>query len=225
MRTLGNVEHERDLDPDAYAIVRQFAELPVPKPRLATDDDVRNVIGSLASTLKAARTSREQASFQLGTYRMALTGQLSADALAFAGKRALRTLTWMPTPAELIDLAKPYSSRAELAHAKACYLCRERAHRLMEETCKALMRRSIPEAEINDLPERWLAIAETQGHILRKLDGSFVYRTREAWQGDLETRIKAAEKSLEPRSHPHHERPNPRADEGFHDQRKAEGEL
>jgi hypothetical protein len=224
LTTLAEVEHERDLGEDAYPLVRQFADLPAPRPRLASDDDVRNVIGSLASTLKAARTSREQGAFQLGLYRKALTGYLSAEALAYAGDRALRTLTWMPTPAELIDLAKPYSSRAEHAHAKARFLCRERAHRLMEEALKRIAKAELTEEELNDLPERWLAIAETQGAILKRLNGSFAYRTRVAYEEDRQARIADYEAHLANGIAEYERSTLARAD-GFHDTRKAEGEL
>lgn len=229
MTTLGAVQHERDLTDDLHALARRIAELPVPRSALATDADVRNVVGSIAAILKAPRTSRDQATFQLGMYRKALTGHLSADALSYAGERALRELQWMPTPAELIALAKPFTNPEALIHAKARLLCRERAHRLMEETCLKLSRREYPEAEINDLPERWLKIAETQGHILLQLNGQYVYRSREAWITDVEARTaqwqgdtaKQAEGELSPTV----ERRNARAGGGFHDTRKAEGEI
>lgn len=177
---LADAEHERDLTEHALAIVQAIALAPAPRPPLATDDDVRNVIGALAGTLKAPRTSREEGQLKLGMYRKALAGHLSGEALSYAGDRALRTLQWMPTPAELIDLAKPYTSKLETLHSKARWLCRERAQRLMDETLKAIARHSLPEADLASLPDRWLAIAETQGGIMRHLDGRFTYRSREA---------------------------------------------
>lgn len=186
---------ERELTEEQFAIVAHVASLPVPVPALVTDDDVRQIIGALAGTLKAPRTSLEQGRLKLGMYRKALA-HLSREALAWASERAIRELEWMPTPAELLRLAEGFKEWDVRLHSRAVTLTAARRQRLFEERLRAVRERTMPAELLDTLSDHEAKVAETRGLILIRIDGRRQYRTPETIRehlSDVELRAQAAE--------------------------------
>lgn len=175
---LANVKDERELTPEQFALVERIAEGPPPALPIATDDDVRKLIGTMAGTLKAARTSTDEGRLKLAVYKRML-GHLPLAALQHATHRALATLEWMPTPAELLKLAEGYCGPEKLAHSRARRLARDRHQRLFEERCKAIRSRTIPADELHTLTEAEIRHGLTHHALLRELDGTVILWTLE----------------------------------------------
>ena len=175
---LANVSDERELTAEQFALVARIAEGPPPALPIATEDDVRKLIGTMAGTLKAARTSVDEGRLKLAVYKRML-GHLPLAALQHATHRALATLEWMPTPAELLKLAEGYCGPEKLAHSRACRLYRDRRQRLFDERCKAITSRTFPVDQFHTLTEQEIRIGLTSRTLLRELDGTVIPWTLE----------------------------------------------
>lgn len=200
---LATVKDERELSPEQFALVARIAEGPPPALPTATEEDVRKLIGTMAGTLKAARTSTDEGRLKLAVYKRML-GHLPLAALQHATHRALATLEWMPTPAELLKLAEGYCGPEKLAHSRACRLYRDRRQRLFEERCKAIRSRTFPVDQLHTLSDMEIRHGLTSRALLRELDGTVI-----PWTLEDENRIIAERKAqwaLEGPPSPHDER-------------------
>lgn len=173
LTTLAQVTDERDLTDEQFTIVASFADAPSPAIEITDDDHIRNVVGALASTLKAAKASTERGKFQLGMYRKALAGTPKAT-LAYAGERAIRELEWMPTPVELLQFAKHYHAPEHILHQRAKRITRDRRQRIFEQRCKALRDRTFPTDQFHTLTEQEISHGLANRGLLQELDGTLI---------------------------------------------------
>ena len=200
---LATVKDERELTAEQFALVARIAEGPPPALPIATEDDVRKLIGTMAGTLKAARTSTDEGRLKLAVYKRML-GHLPLAALQHATHRVLATLEWMPTPAEILKLAEGYCGPEKLAHSRARRLYRDRRQRLFEERCKAIRSNAFPVDQLHTLTDQEIQIGITSRTLLRELDGTVI-----SWTLEDETRIiteRRAQWTLEGPPSPHDER-------------------
>lgn len=189
-RALANISDERQLTDEQFAIVERFADAPPPAIPMVTEEDVRKLIGTMAGTLKAPRTSTDEGRLKLAVYKRML-GHLPLSALKHATERALATLEWMPTPAELLKLAEEHTAPELRLHSRAIALTRHRRQRLFEERLKRIARRELSDADLQELDDYTAKVAQTQGNLIIRLDGSRQYRSKEtmlAHSKDLEER-------------------------------------
>ena len=107
-----------------------------------------------------------------------LTGQPKA-ALEHAVSTAIRSLEWLPTPAELLRIAEAYTAPERLAHAIAIRIARDHRNGQLEATLRQCREGELTESELQALPDPIAKIAETRGHILIWRDGKRTYRNRE----------------------------------------------
>lgn len=175
-----------DLRADELHAIIAFADAPPPALPTATEDDVREMVAFLAATLKAARTGIDGGRIKLGAYRLTLTGKPKA-AIQHATETAIRTMEWMPTPAELLRLVDAYLAPEHRAHTRARYIARTMRQRAHEDRCKAIRSRSLPPDEIGALKGMELAYAITQRAALVEMDGTVI-----PWTLEDERRIIAA---------------------------------
>lgn len=202
-----------DLGEDELRAIVAFADAPPPALPAATEDDVREMVAFLAATLKAPRTGIDGGKIKLGAYRLTLTGKPKA-AIQHATETAIRTLEWMPTPAELIRLVDAYLAPEQRAHTRARYIARTMRQRAFEDRCKAIRSRTFPQDQFHTLTEQELHIGITNRALLKELDGTII-----PWTLEDEKRILAARQAAlgwnETGSAPTDERDN-RAEEGSH---------
>lgn len=184
MPLLGSLESEAGLSDEQFRAIARFAASPPPALPTATEDEMREMIAFLAGSLKAPRTGLEAGKIKLGAYRLALAGQPKA-ALTYAVQTAIRTLEWLPAPAELLKLAESYAAPERRAHAKAQWIERTRRQRLFEETLRKCSKRELSHDELQALPDHTAKVAQTQGSIVIRLNGERVYRTKETVEADL----------------------------------------
>lgn len=175
-----------EIGEDELRAIIAFADAPPPALPAATEDDVREMVAFLAATLKAPRTGIDGGRIKLGAYRLTLTGKPKA-AIQHATETAIRTLEWMPTPAELLRLVDGYLAPEHRAHTRARYIARTMRQRAHEDRCKAIRSRSLPPDEIAALKGMELAYAITQRAALVELDGTVI-----PWTLEDERRIIAA---------------------------------
>lgn len=180
---LAIVKDERELTDEQFALVARIAEGPPPALPIVSEDDVRKLIGTMAGTLKAARTSTDEGRLKLAVYKRML-GHLPLAALQHATHRALATLEWMPTPAEILKLAEGYCGPERLAYSRAQRLARDRRQRLFEERCKAIRSRTIPADELHTLTELEIRHGLAHRALLCELDGTVIL-----WSLEDEKRI------------------------------------
>jgi hypothetical protein len=178
MPLLMKCESEASLSDEQFAPIARFAAAPPPALPTATEEDVRKLIGTMAGTLKAARTSTDEGRLKLAVYKRML-GHLPLAALQHATHRALATLEWMPTPAEILKLAEGYCGPERLAYSRAQRLARDRRQRLFDERCKAIRSRAIPADELHTLTEQEIRHGLAHRALLRELDGTVILWTLE----------------------------------------------
>lgn len=187
-----NCANEADLDEAEFREIAKFAASPPPAIPLATEDDARELIAFLAATLPTQKNSTDTNRVKLGAYRFALAGQPKA-ALTHAVQVAIRTMEWLPAPAELLKIAESFNAPERIAHERAKSMTFQRRQRLFEETLRNIRDRRILVEELAALDDYTARVAETQGHLVIRLDGSRQYRTKEtihAHLADLEARAR-----------------------------------
>ena len=187
---------EETLSDEQFAIVAAFASQPAPPALKPTDEEINKIITTLASVLKSPTTSINHGKLKLAVYRKALS-RLSLTAIQAAANRAIETLEWFPTPSEMLRLANGHEGEAQRLWGRAVAMKRNRLQRLMEEALAGLKAKSMSFDDMQALPQRTAEIAETQGLILIRMDGSRHYRTPELLREDAEERKRAWETGVE----------------------------
>jgi len=185
MPLLTKWESEADLSDEQFHAIARFAASPPPALPIVTADELREMIAFLAGSLKAPRTGIEAGKIKLGAYRLALADQPKA-ALTHAVQTAIRTMEWLPAPAELLKIAESFTAPERLAHTRAQRLTRDRRQRLFEETIRKCRDRTLSHEELQALPDHHAKVAQTQGSIVIRLNGERVYRTKEAVEADAQ---------------------------------------
>lgn len=171
-----------------FAEVKAFALAPWVGEPLADDDHVRKVIGALAGVLKMRRMDEDGAKFQMGMYRKALAGFMTAEALTHAADTALRECEWMPTPAELIKFADGFVGAERQAKRLAGNIVEARTKRTLAALAKRVRQREIPIEEIASIDGEVLQWAERERIVAQDMDGVWFYATAEALKRDREAR-------------------------------------
>lgn len=184
-------ESEADLSDEQFHAIARFAASPPPALPLASPDELREMIAFLAGSLKAPRTGLEAGKIKLGAYRLALADQPKA-ALTHAVQVAIRTMEWLPAPAELLKIAEGFTAPERLAHTRAQRLAQDRRQRLFEETLRKCRDRTLSHEELQALPDHHAKVAQTQGSIVIRINGERVYRTKETVDADLKERMEEA---------------------------------
>lgn len=173
------VKCETDLTDEQFASLARFADGPPPATPPADEDAIREVVAFLAGALKAPRTGLREGRIKLGAYRLALTG-IPADALEYAVTKAIKTLEWLPAPAELLKIASEFQAPELRAHEKAKLMTHRRRQRLFEETLRNIRDRKLLPEELAALDDYTAKCAETRGDLIIRLDGARQYRSKEA---------------------------------------------
>ena len=142
----------------------------------ASLDEVRKLVGTLAATLKMARTSDGEGKFKLAVYQRVLS-DVPLAALKYATEQAIRTMEWMPVPSELLKLADGYVSPDE-AEARTLKALRQAdAQRDHEQTLRAIRDKAVE--DLAQVPPHTARVAETLGLLVIRIDGRRQYRTKE----------------------------------------------
>lgn len=101
-----------------------------------------------------------------------LLGGYSKEALSYMTQRVCSELNWFPTPHQCLAILKEYQPPAT-QQDKALIICAKHTQARFDEWVSAL--RSGGDAELDGVPDRWLRIAEEQGH-LRCVEGKYERR-------------------------------------------------
>jgi hypothetical protein len=101
-----------------------------------------------------------------------ILGGYSKEALSYMTQRVCSELNWFPTPHQCLTILKDYQP-ATTPKDKALMICAKHTQASFDVWIKAL--RTGGEAELAGVPDRWLRIAEEQGH-LRCKEGKYERR-------------------------------------------------
>lgn len=168
---------ERELSDEQFALIARAASEPAPVLPTAGPRDIGKLIATMAATLKKPRVAADEGRLKIAVY-IRMLAHVPHAALKHATERALATLEWMPTPAELLKLAEAYTAPERQAHAMARILADRRRQREFEELLSRLASGDVDQTEIGALPERIKRIAAERGHLRRMDDGLFIIRQR-----------------------------------------------
>lgn len=164
------------LDEETLNHLTIFAKSPLPLAEVCSD----RVFGQTMLTLHVALPSKERSEVEddlkFRVYQRKL-GHLPHEAIATMASRALDRCKWFPTIAECLSLLKDWETDArrvrDIAKAR---IARDKQHRL-DDIRTDLDWGRCSQRVIDDLPERWLKILETETRLLLHPDGTFTART------------------------------------------------
>ena len=159
---------ESDLTSEQFAIVAAFADATLPALVMPEDGDIDELIASLAGTLKQPRTAMDAGKLKLAIYRRMLRGT-PLRSLQLATRDALAELQWMPTPAELLALAKRRTSPEHMLHGKAQGLARARRQRLFVEAQRAIRDGT---GNLSEMPAQAIRWGVSEGYLVQHEGGS-----------------------------------------------------
>lgn len=142
----------------------------------ATPSEIARHIEWLDATLPAKASDEHGGKMKLAVY-VRLLGEYSNDALAYLSEQACRTMDWMPTPHQCLEILKGY--RAPMTHkATAVMLVNKWAADQFHGWLSRIKAGEIAQADIDGAPEKWRRVAECQSLLRRMDDGSYVLRRK-----------------------------------------------
>jgi hypothetical protein len=171
---------ERTLSEENFAIVQRFADAPLPVVPAIDEIEFGKLMAQLSATLSMRKTDDDEGTFKLSVYRRML-GHLPHEVMQRVVRQSLAECDWMPPPAAMLRMAENASTTEAVAHARARYLVRERRQR---EGKQMLALIESGDAVLANMPDRLIQIGIAQGHVFRKRDGSYAYRTAENLAAD-----------------------------------------
>lgn len=108
-------------------------------------------------------------------------GKHPKGAIAYLWSTSIDRLRWFPTIAECHEIAGEWVSRAqELKHAKSIAeskIAREKDFRF-RDAIDGLRKRTVSQADLDGLEDKWKAYAAEQGYLWRMKDGSYLIRPK-----------------------------------------------
>lgn len=174
------VTDEQLLTDEQFREIAAYADAPQPIPEKISREEFGRLMAVTSATLKLRPSPDGEGEIKLGVYHRVL-GELPAHNLRRAFHQALRECDWFPTPAALLKMAEGHTAEEVTLHQRARYLAGERRHRQQREKLAQLKR---GELCLNDAPDRLIQIGIAQGHVFRKRDGTYAYRTAENLAAD-----------------------------------------
>lgn len=172
--------NEQSLTDEQFREIAMFADAPQPVPSKIDREEFARLMAVTSATLKLRPSPDGEGEIKLGVYHRVL-GDLPAHNLRRAFHQALRECDWFPTPAALLKMAEGHTAEEITLHQRARYLASERRHRQQGEKLEQLKR---GELRLSDAPDRLIQIGVAQGHLFRKRDGTYAYRTAENLTAD-----------------------------------------
>ena len=118
----------------------------------------------MMSVLPRRRADDVSGPLMLAAYRQVL-GDYPKQAIRYLRSHALRACKFMPSTAECVEIIQGWERRDARAKQLARSILAEETQHRMLETMNLLRERRLDQQEIDALPERWRAIAETKGYL------------------------------------------------------------
>lgn len=163
---------EAALTDEQFGELAAFADAPPPVVHTPTDDEIDQLVATLAATLKKSAVAHDIGKLKASTYRKMLAA-VPLVALQHATREALATMIFMPTPAELLTLAKRHTPPEIALHGKAQGMTRARRQRLFAEAQRTVKDHT---ANLATLPDRVIKWALMEGFIRSDDEGKLSYR-------------------------------------------------
>lgn len=142
----------------------------------ATPDQVAKHVGFLAATLPSKAVDEEGGKMKLAVY-IRFLGEYSNDALAYLSEQACRTMDWMPTPHQCLQILKGYR-KPVTPRDMAGLLVHKWAAEQFEGWLSQVKAGEITQADIDGAPEKWRRVAAEQCLLRRLDDGTYILRRK-----------------------------------------------
>jgi hypothetical protein len=137
----------------------------------AAPSELAKQLQYIRATLPTQNTDEQAGQMRTAVYAR-LLGGYTKDALSYMTERVCRELNWFPTPRQCLAILAAYRPRPTRKD-KALAICAAHNQARFDEWIMAL--RTGGDADLATVPQSWLRIAETQGH-LRYVDGKYERR-------------------------------------------------
>ena len=137
----------------------------------AAPSELAKQLQFIRATLPTQNTDEVAGQMRTAVYARILGGY-TKEALSYMTERVCRELDWFPTPRQCLAILEDYRPRATRKD-KALTICAKHTQARFDEWVMSL--RIGEPADLETVPDRWLRIAETQGH-LRCIDGKYERR-------------------------------------------------
>jgi hypothetical protein len=155
-------------------LLKQFVALPVERDAAANDAEITEYLKRMATNLAKRGDVLEDGKLKVATYISELRG-FSREALHFMATEAIRNPPWMPLAGECRALASRYKSPAVALHGQAEAALTHDAQAQLNDALRRMKLGQMTQQEFAGMPDRWKAVAETQGHA-RTVDGELQVR-------------------------------------------------
>lgn len=164
------------LNDQQYALVKEMAAAPVP-PAAGVEPQYLSTCLRKLGTLPRKQDDEKTGEERIKIYARML-GDFPASAIDFLLTKAFENCRWMPTVAECLDILKGWKRDDEpmQAHLLAGTLSRRERQARFDAAMVRLARREMTQDEIDALPARVKAAAETRMFLWRCDCGSYVAR-------------------------------------------------
>lgn len=162
------------LDDATLATMRELAVCPLPPMRECDEGSFLEAMATMQASLPRRSSDQITAEIQVATYRK-IIGTHPKVAIEFLAATAIREQQWFPTPKECLDILARWERADGWTRKRSAVRQRigSELEARMAETMAALTGGPLDPAEIDAIPDRWKAIAETRGLLRKWPDGSF----------------------------------------------------
>lgn len=184
----------RRLSDVRLAQAQEVADMPLPAPEPATDQQINQALLTLLAILPKRGSDAIAAALLCETYARKLRGYPKAQ-IDFLADRAMDQCKWFPTIAECIEIMGAWKRDDEFvrrkARAQSAVVWEKQAR--FDELMARLARGECDQGEIDGLSDACKRIGEERGYLRRDGDG-YVVRTPDAPVARLEAPRRAAPK-------------------------------
>lgn len=187
---------ERKASETEWNLIAIVAQGPEPVRPHIERTKLQATIGYLATVLRTQAHSLDHGKIRLSAYQRVLRDQ-PIEAIDFAANWFLRNSNWMPEPAQFLAKALEWRDPDKLAYKRACTLFEHRQERLATEIYRRIVKRELPEEELEQIPDLWRLGLTTRRVILTDHEGRLRYWTKELEAGTLQAKKAETEAILE----------------------------
>lgn len=151
---------------------------PTLEPDACTPDFLKKALMAMLAVLPRQGKDAATGAIMVEQYVRVL-GKMPKGAIEHLWRESINRLRWFPTIAECKEIAGEWVSRAqELKHAKSIAeskIAREKDFRF-RDAIDGLRKRTVSQADLDGLEDKWKAYAAEQGYLWRMKDGSYLIR-------------------------------------------------
>lgn len=156
---------------------REIAAAPLPQPEPCSEHHFIQCIRLLLASLPKRNSDEVSGKLLIRAYQRKL-GSFCKDQISFLSDKALERCEWFPTIAQCLSIISEWKRNdapLQLQDAAKSMVFWDRQRRF-EAVMSELAAGRYSQAQIDALPDGWLAVGETRGYLWAKDDGTYTAR-------------------------------------------------